>query len=622
MSRRERRAAGQKSRAHPAGAERDAPAALSEAGRDHRRAGKPLDAQLCAQQALAIDPNHAGTLHLLGQLAFDTGQYDHALEWLTRAIRQDPRPEYLASLGSTLQRQGRHDDALKAFDKAVQLAPGDADLWKDLGGGLAELRRIDEALLSFQHALKLKPDHWDAAYRCGFLLREMGRPEEALPYLDLVDRLQPNQPVVLETRALVLHSLKRYDEALDDNLRAQKLNPGNADTCNNIGASLQFLRRDEEALPWFDRAVTLRPGHVLALLNKAASQMQTHRYAEAEATYRQVRAIDPGNAETDWNLALLHMLTGRFEAGWAMREARWNKANPGVYPKFSKPRWFGEPGIASEPGIAGQTIVICADEGLGDTIQFARYVPLVAALGARVILVVDPPAHALLSGMPGVSLCLRKDIDALPDFDLHSPMSGLPLAFATRLDTIPPGVSYLPPLPAARVKAWNDRLGPHDKLRVGMVWSGNPAHSNDHNRSTSLRTFTRLFDLDAVFVSLQKDPKPDDEATLRERPDIIDPTAELTDFTETAALLSCLDVVITVDTSVAHLAAALGRPTWILLPYDPDYRWLLDRDDSPWYPSVRLFRQTATRDYAAVLDRVRSELEARIAAKPQLEIVR
>lgn len=613
MSRRERRAAGQKSRANPAIAEAHTPSALLQAALRHNQAGQLLDAQLCCQQALAIDSNHADTLHLLGQLSFDAKQYDHALEWLTRAIRQDPKPEYLASLGNTLQRQGRHEEALKAFDKAVQLRPDDADRWKDLGGGLAELQRRDEALLTFQHALKLKPDHWDAAYRCGFLLREMGRPEEALPYFDLVDRLQPNQHVVLEMRAIVLHSLKRYEEALADNQRAYALNPGNADTCNNIGATLQFLSRDEEALPWFDRAVELRPGHVLALLNKAASQLQTHRHTEAERTYRQVQAIDPGNPEPDWNLSLLYMLTGNFEVGWAMREARWKKANPGVYPKFSVPRWFGE------RTIEGKTIVICADEGLGDTIQFARYVPMVAALGARVILVVDPPAHALLSGLPGVLQCVRKDIGSLPPFDLHCPMSGLPLAFGTRLDTIPPGAAYLPALPESRLRAWEDRLGPRSRLRVGLVWSGNPAHSNDHNRSTSLRTFARILDLDATFLSLQKDPRPDDLALLRERADIVDLTADLGDFVETAALLSCLDVVVTVDTSVAHLAAALGRPTWILLPYDPDYRWLLGRDDSPWYPTARLFRQNEKRDYAPVLDRVRGELERLIAASRQPE---
>jgi tetratricopeptide (TPR) repeat protein len=610
MSRRERRAAGQKSRAAPTGAGAHTPAALYEAGLRHKLAGQPLEAQLCCQQALTIDPNHAETLHLLGQLALDAGQTDHALEWFTRAIRQDPRPEFLASLGHGLQRQGRHEDALKAFDKAVQLRPDDADLWRDLGGGLAELRRIDEALLTFQHALKLKPDHWDAAYRCGFLLRELGRHDEALPYLDLVNRLKPDQYPVLETRAIVLHGLKRYDEALADNLRAFELNPGNSDTCNNIGAGLQFLRRDEEALPWFERAIALRPGHVHAMLNKAASELQTHRHAQAEATYLQVKALAPGNAEPDWNLSLLYMLLGNFEAGWAMREARWRKAKPGIYPEFPVPRWFGD------TDIAGKTIVICADEGLGDTIQFARYVPMVAALGARIILTVDPPAQALLSGMPGVSECLRKDTGVISSsFDLHCPMSGLPLAFGTRLDTIPPGAGYLPALPESRVRAWDDRLGPHDKLRVGLVWSGNPVHANDHNRSASLRAFTAILDLDATFISLQKDPRPDDRAALRDRPDIIDPTADLADFTETAALLCCLDVVVSVDTSVAHLAAALGRPAWILLPYDPDYRWLLDRDDSPWYPTARLFRQSARRDYGEVLDRVRGELEMLISAR-------
>jgi hypothetical protein len=203
----------------------------------------------------------------------------------------------------------------------------------------------------------------------------------------------------------------------------------------------------------------------------------------------------------------------------------------------------------------------------------------------------------------------------LPPFDLHCPLSSLPLAFGTRLDTIPSALSYLPRPPAARIQAWETRLGPHLKLRVGLVWSGNPAHGNDRNRSIPLRMLTGILGIDATFVSLQKDPRPDDQATLRERSDIVDLTADLTDFVETAALVCCLDLVITVDTSVAHLSAALGCPTWILLPYTPDYRWLLDRDDSPWYPTARLFRQSVSRDYGEVLDRVRTELAALISAK-------
>jgi hypothetical protein len=233
---------------------------------------------------------------------------------------------------------------------------------------------------------------------------------------------------------------------------------------------------------------------------------------------------------------------------------------------------------------------------------------MLAARGARVILVVEEALRTLLSSLSGVSQCLPTSAGALPAFDVHCPMSSLPLAFGTRLDTIPAATSYLPPPAKARVDAWEARLGRHDKLRVGLVWSGSLGHRNDHNRSISLRAMAPILDVDANFVSLQKDPRAADRAVLLERTDIIELSADLADFSETAALVCCLDLVITVDTSVAHLAAALGCPTWILLPWTPDYRWLLDRDDSPWYPTMRLFRQTETRDYASVLDRVRTEL--------------
>jgi len=255
------------------------------------------------------------------------------------------------------------------------------------------------------------------------------------------------------------------------------------------------------------------------------------------------------------------------------------------------------------------------DEGLGDSIQFARYLPMVAARGARVILIVADAVYPLLSEMPGVAECRPLSAGAPESFDMHCPMCSLPLAFATTLDSIPSDISYLPPPASVRVQAWEDRLGPHDKLRVGLVWSGNPEHANDRNRSLPLQKLLRLLDVDATFVSLQKSPKPADQAILNEHPEILDLASDLMDFSETAALVSCLDLVITVDTSVAHLAAALGRPTWILLPYLPDYRWLLDREDSPWYPTVRLFRQSETRNYETVLDRVRAELLTLISGR-------
>jgi hypothetical protein len=304
------------------------------------------------------------------------------------------------------------------------------------------------------------------------------------------------------------------------------------------------------------------------------------------------------------------MLTGNFEAGWAAREARWRVPTLAIsYPKFPQPMWSGK-----EP-LDGKTILIAADEGLGDTIQFARYVPLLAERGAHVVLVVQDPLHRLLSDLSGVSRCIPMSASAtLPAFDFHCPMMSLPLAFGTRLDTIPSPGPYLPPLPQGRIQAWEQRLGPHQRLRVGLVWSGNPKVRYDRHRPVPLRTLSRILDVDATFVSLQKEPRPDDLQALRDTNQILDVSADLTDFVETAALIKCLDLVITVDTSVAHLAGALGCPTWIMLSYLPDWRWLLDRDDSPWYPTARLFRQSRIGDYEAVVERARNELLALISA--------
>jgi tetratricopeptide (TPR) repeat protein len=602
MNRRERRA----QKKTDAGAL--TPAAQCEAGHRHLQSGQSLEAQLCCQRLLASDPDHAGALHLMGLIAFRAGQYDHALQWTARAIAQEPKPEYLASLGATLSKQDRREEALKAFDKAVQLNPDDAALWKQMGDALLELQRYDHALLSFQHVLKLDPRHQDAAYKSGVLLNNVGRFEEAVACLNVCDEALPNHAPTLQARARALLGLKKAEPSLADGLRADTLRPGDADTLNNIGSCLQSLGRAEEALVWFDRALEHLPDSIEVLNNRASVLGQLQRFDEALAFFDQIRACHPANALTDWHLALLKMLLGDFEAGWAGREARWTMPDPAPYPKFIQPMWLGE-----EP-IEGKTILIHVDEGLGDTIQFVRYVPMVAARGARVILAIERPLVALLAKLPGVSQCLAFSDVPLPAFDMHCPVGTLPMVFGTRLDSIPAEASYLPSPDEACIQHWDKRLGPHDRLRVGLVWSGNPMHRNDYNRSTSLRVLSRILDVDATFVSLQKDPRPDDKAEL-DKTGIIDWTAEFKDLADTAALVKCLDLVITVDTSVAHLAAALGCPTWILLPWTPDYRWLLGRDDSPWYPTVRLFRQTETRDYANVVDRVRDELIKLVSAR-------
>jgi hypothetical protein len=320
----------------------------------------------------------------------------------------------------------------------------------------------------------------------------------------------------------------------------------------------------------------------------------------------------PDDVNAIWARSHLDLLMGNFDTGWAGREVRAKfPDSPLAHFKYHQPRWLGK-----EP-IEGKTILVHVDEGLGDAIQFSRYIPMLAARGASVILVVQNVLCPLLSKVDGVSQCLPLSASTMsaatmPAFDMYCPMSSLPLAFGTTLETIP-SARYLPAPSAALLETWEARLGSHGRLRVGLAWSGNPGHVNDHNRSVPLRALASIFDLDATFVSLQKDLRPEDRETLRKQDRIADFTGHLSDFAETAALVSCLDLVITVDTSVAHLAAALGLPTWMLLPYTPDYRCLLDRDDSPWYPSARLFRQNSSRNYADVIDRVRTELAMMIS---------
>jgi Flp pilus assembly protein TadD len=487
------------------------------------------------------------------------------------------------------------------------LRPDQAENWFRMGEVLRQQKRLDEAVLSFGQALKIDPHHAGAARISAMLLFAQGKHEQSLASFDRLIELRPDLAGAFDLRGLCLLELKRLDEALASLSRALELAPDNADIMTNVGFVLHRLGRDAEALTYFDRALALKPAVPLALNNRAQSLLALHRFDEGVAALEAAIAIDPDFDRAHWNIALTRLLLGDFETGWTLRER--GRASLGFFVdrKFTRPLWSGD-----QP-IAGKTILLHCDEGLGDTIQYARYVKLVAQTGARVLLEVYGAVAPLLSGIEGVSNCLPRTSAALPDFDLHCPLSALPLAFKTRLETIPSVVPYIPAPSERLVQAWQQRLGPHDKMRIGLVWSGSPAHGNDRNRSMPLRTMCEILDVDARFFSLQTDPRADDKATLRERSELIDLTEHLTDFVETAAMVSCLDLVISVDTSVVHLAGALARPIWVLLPYAPDYRWLLDRDDSPWYPTAKLFRQTAARDYAQVLGRVRNELNARIA---------
>jgi len=595
----------------PSAPKLDTPAAWFEAGLRLMQAGHMAQAEHCGRSALALDQSHADSLHLMGMLCVASKQYDLAIEWFAMAIRQNPDvPDYFSNLGMALHRKERLDEAIRCYDRSLTLNPKQAELWFRMGELLRQEKRTDEAILSFDQALNVKSDYWQAANASAVLYFETSRFEQAVDRFTRSLDIDPAQAGVSNFLCRCFWGLRRYEEALVHGRKAIALAPEDADIAKNLGLILQKLDQHEEALTWFDRALVLRPDFASALNDRCTTLYALGRGEEAFGDIDRAIAIEPENADYNWNRALMRLLVGRFDEGWQGREWGIKCAQLGwVDRKFTPPRWLGD------QDVAGKTVLIHSDEGLGDTIQYSRYAEKVASLGARVILEVERALHPLLTGMEGTALCVpkAKSEAELPAFDLHCPLSGLPLAFKTRLDTIPAKRAYLPPLPQAKLDEWTARLGAHDRLRVGLVWSGNPDHGNDRNRSTNLRTMSAIFDPRADFYSLQKDPRPEDKATLAERTDIIDLTGHISDFIDTAALISCLDLVITVDTSVAHLSAALGCPTWILLSFVPDYRWLLGRDDSPWYPTARLFRQDRERNYAKVFVRVREELEKEIA---------
>jgi tetratricopeptide (TPR) repeat protein len=493
--------------------------------------------------------------------------------------------------------------ARQVQSKSATIKPQEAVLSHCLGHLFWQRKRMEEAVLHFRRALQLYPPYLEAASSCGCLLFSLGRYAEALECLDIAERLDPNSAVLYQMRGACLQEANRFEEAEADYEKSIALDSGLAETHNNLGLLHSRLGRLEQAIACFDRSLELRPDFSAVLNNKALALMNLRLLDDASATFQRSLTVDPGNAPATYNLATLQLMTGDFERGWLGREARW-KLPVGLPERgFAQPLWRGD-----QP-VGGKTLLLHSEEGLGDAIQFARYAPMAAALGARIILEVQAPIRQLLAGVSGVADCVSRPSAASLAFDLHCPLGSLPLAFGTRLDTIPFAESYIPAAAAAQVKAWDDRLGPRNRLRVGLVWSGNPDHKNDHNRSIPLHALAPLLDCDVQLVSLQKGIRDQDRAFLGERPEIIDLTEQLTDFSDTAALIGCLDLVISVDTSVAHLAGALGAPVWTMLPFSPDWRWLLNRDDSPWYRSMRLFRQPERGDWASVVNRVRCELE-------------
>jgi tetratricopeptide (TPR) repeat protein len=533
--------------------------------------GNLADAERIYWDVLQQQPNHFDALYLLGVIALQTQRTERGVELIGQAIAINANVAAAHSdLGAALTELKRPAEALASNDTAIALKPEFAEAYNNRGNALMELKRPADALASYDKAIALKPDYAKAYNNRGNALTELKRPVEALASYD----------------------------------RAIALTPGIAEAYNNRGNALTELKRPAEALESYDRAIALKPDYAVAHYNRGNALMDLKGPAEALESYDRAIGFKPDYAEAYWNQSLCFLLMGRFEQG--LRQYEWRKKlnEPIGVRSYPQPVWLGE------ENIAGKTLFIHWEQGLGDTIQFCRYAKLVEARGAKVVMSVQEPLCGLLDEI-SPTIQIMKSNEEPTDFDCHCPLLSLPLALGTTLKTIPAERRYIKPDDERRV-AWSARLPPKTKSRIGVVWSGGAGQKNNYNRSMELQELLPIFSPNADWICLQKEVKENDLAALRQMGRIALFGDDLKDFSDTAALIDLMDLVITIDTSVAHLAGAMGKPVWILLRYNRDWRWLLDRDDSPWYPTARLFRQQEIGNWAGVVDQVKNELRMAI----------
>jgi Tfp pilus assembly protein PilF len=543
------------------------PELLQHAFREHQ-AGNLDQARRLYLQILSIDARHPDSLHLLGLAEYQSGQLESAERMVRRAIAAAGRVAiYHSTLGSVLHTKGNHQAAEASFERALALDPGHVEARFNLGNVLLELGRLEEAEVAFKAALAAKPDYLEALHNLGKLHRDQ----------------------------------RRWEEAAACYLRVLALRPENTATLSNMGSLLLDQGRLTEARSFLERAIALKPDFAEAHSNLGAVFLDQGAFDEAIDCCQRSVTLDPDAPQARWNLALLQLLRGNFPSGWANFEFR--HRIPREAPRsFPQPLWCGGP-------LGGARILLHAEQGLGDNIQFLRYVPIVQAAGGLVILDVHPFLHRLAECLPGVVQVVNSG-DPLPVFDCHCPLMSLPIVFGTTLETVPARVPYLS-VPADAARAAEGIEWPADALRVGIAWAGNPRHTKDRYRSISLSLLAPLFQGEGVsFYFWQMGQAVDQREGFPgiSRAPVLDLAPVTTDMADTAAQMAHLDLVLTVDTSVAHLAGALGKPTWLMLPYTPDWRWLLEREDSPWYPTMRLFRQPSPGDWQSVVAQVKDQL--------------
>lgn len=560
-----------------------------------RALGQLEAAKTSYRKAIELQPNNPQAHASLGALFQGLGQINEAVTCYDTALRIKPDSfEARYNRAVALQVAERPLEALAGFDQALALVPGFVDGHFRRGVVLQQLGRLDAAVAAYDRVTTLLPTHAEAFYNKGVALAGLHRFEDAIASYDKAIATKADFSQAHGNRGAALLKLQRWDDALSSLDRSIELAPQYTEAMVNRGVVLHALQRWDEALASYAHALNADPRSINAHINRGVALHACNQLDAALESYDQAIALQPEAAEAHFFKSLILLLRGQFRIGWD--EYRWFWKTPNGAARL---RTFAQPTWTGHESVDGCRVLVHSEQGLGDMIQFCRYARLLADRGAYVILEAPSSLMEVLHGLEGVSEWVRKG-DPLPQFDYQCLLLSLPGIFETDLDSIPTSGAYLT-CERSKLAQWQQRLGPVRQPRVGLVWSGSKEHMNDAHRSLPLGTLLSQLPLGFDYVSLQKELRNSDLEALESRSDVRHFGDAIVDFADTAALCELVDVVVSVDTSVAHLAAAMGRPTWVLLAAVPDWRWLQAREDSPWYASVRLFRQPVPGDWNTVL---------------------
>jgi tetratricopeptide (TPR) repeat protein len=636
-------------------------------GWQHFQAGQLVEAERLYRGVVGTDPQNADAWCILGVICGRQAKLDDAADCQRRAIRLRPQFfEAINNLGNVLWRQGAVGEAVAQYQEALRLRPDFAQGHNNLGAAYRQQGRLEDALACYQQALRLNPNYADAQSNLGDLLSMLGRFDEALAALQQAVRLAPGLAEARNNLGAVCRQLGRFPESIAAYREALRLKPSYAEAHFNLAIVYAQSGQLDQASASCREALKLRPDYTEAHFQLAQVLRAKGESEAATAEYQETIRREPQTPDAHLSRALAWLLSGNFRDGWAEYPWRW-KCKDFLAPPFSSPLWDGSlpgvaagansaasapgvaagansaasaPGVAagansapSAPGVAagansaavspgghaGRTILLYCEQGLGDTLQFIRYAPLVKKRVGTLIVACQEPLVKLLAACPGID----RLVDAgrpLPPHDAHLPLLDLPRIFGTTLETIPADVPYLFADRELTAK-WRESLCGIEGLKIGIAWQGNPRYRGDQARSVPLVHFAALGRLPGVrLISLQKGPGTEQLVALSGAFEVLDLGHRLDEasgpFMDTAAVIAGLDLVITSDTATAHLAGALGVPVWVALPTASDWRWLLDRDDSPWYPTMRLFRQTRCGDWDEVFARIAAELSKLVRRAP------